>query len=544
MNKNSIILLVFFSLFHAAWAQAPSDPDELYKAKNYLDALAKYLTKYNANKNDPEINYRIAYCYMHTNQDKRKAIPYLEFVTKQAKFEDDAWWYLGKAYHLANKFDDAINCYKKYAEKSGGKEKEKALRNIEMCNTAKELIKKPLDVSFYNLGKEVNTEFPDYYPFIPANESFIVYTSRRKNPGAMKQFDGYYSSDIMISEVKNGEFQKAKPIGGGINTGEDEECVGLTPNGQYVLIYIDHQKTYGDIYESERSPKGWSTPKVFSETVNTTYLETSASINMDGNVLVFASDRPGGQGGTDIYIAKLLPDGTWTEAVNMGPDINTKYNEDFPQLTEDGKTLYFCSEGHASMGGYDIFKSKYNEETKHWSKPTNIGYPINTSDDDMHYAVSGTEHEAYISGVRDGGLGDLDIWRVIFNNVESRMTFVKGAIFLNDSTHFASEDIQISVTDKKTNAPVQIKNKETGDAMDAEFWYRADKKKYSMALEPGHYIVTIEVPGYEKYSEELNLMDKSDFKMDVKKNIYLYKPGSKPSSPGQVKPKTATPTKK
>lgn len=533
-----LLTVYFIVLFFSSFAQAPANltGKELFAQKNYKDALKKFLADYAKDKNDVDLNYKIAFCYLNTEIDKKKAIPFIEFVTSQPKCDNESWYELGLAYQYDYRFDDAIKAYTKYKEKAHGKELEKVTRQIETCHNGKELIKNPIDVRFENLGKEVNSEYADYYPFIPSNEEYVVYTSRRKGPGARLEYDGLYSSDIYISEVKNGQWQKAKSAGTSINTVDDEECVGLTHDGHTMLIYIDHQAAYGDIYVSHKDhKKPFSLPVGFSENVNSLDLETSGSINTEENTIVFSSNRKGGQGGTDIYVSHLLPDGTWGPCQNLGPVINTKYDEDFPQLSDDGKELYFCSKGHYSMGGFDVFVSKYNETTHSWGAPKNIGYPINTTDDDMHYAVSSTGHEAYISALRPEGLGDLDIYRVILNSVEQRITAVIGQVFYSDTLHPASDEITITVIDKENGEPV------SGD-----FKYNVEKKKFVCALPPGQYTLMLEAPGYQTLKQDFNLLDKVDFKTMVKKKFILYKPGEspKPAAPPAKTPPGKPPVKK
>lgn len=528
MRLFKFAILLFIPSF--VWAQSGQSGDALFEVKNYKDALKKYLIEYNKKKEDHELNRKIAECYLFSNIDKKKALPYLEFLAKQAKVEPQTWYDLGLAYHLNTQFEKAIEAYEKYKSKAHGKELEKVTRQIECCIYGKELIKNPLDVTFENLGKDVNTEYADYYPFIPADESYVSFTSRRKAPSARLEYDGLYSSDIYIAEVKSGVWQKAKSAGVSINTVDDEECVGLTHDGHSMLIYIDHQSAYGDIYISHKEPnKPFSKTAPFSANINSKYIETSASINMEENTVVFASDRPGGFGGLDIYISHILPDGTWGPPINLGGHINTKYDEDFPQLSDDGNELHFCSKGHQSMGGFDIFVSHWIKDKKDWDSPLNMGYPINTPDDDMHYAQSASGHEAYISAVRPEGFGDLDIYRIVLNKTEARVTALVGNVFYGDSLHPATDEFMVSII-----------NKDTGEPLEGEFKYTPTKKKFVAALLPGHYILEFDIPGFDKLKEDVTIMDKSDFKPFIKKKFYIKKPGQ--STPAPAKP--GTPVKK
>ena len=251
---------------------------------------------------------------------------------------------------LARKFDDAIKAYNKYKVGLKGEELERVDHQIETCQNGKEYVKNPVNVTFTNLGKEVNSEFPDYYPFVTLDESFLVFTSRRKeNIGGAIEVDGYYSSDIYSSRPVNDVWTKAINMGPPVNTRLDEQAVSLSPDGQQMMMYIDHIDSLGNIYSSMNKAGKFMKMKKLNSNVNSDF-ETAGSISPDGNVIFFASKRDGGLGETDIYMARKLPNGNWALAQNLGSKINTKYREDFPQIAPDGKTLYFSSQGHAGMG--------------------------------------------------------------------------------------------------------------------------------------------------------------------------------------------------
>lgn len=414
---------------------------EYFVSGNLRAALTAYLKLLKDDPKNIDYNHKIGICYLNINDDKTKAIRYLEFVTTQNKFDNAALLDMGMAYHQAMRFDDAIKYYNKYKERAGDQDIETTDRQIEMCYNGKELVKYPLDVTFENLGKNINSSYPDYWPFVPTDESFIVYTSRRKgNRGNLIDYDGYHTSDIYISIVKKGKYSKTKNLSL-INTMGDEEAVGISHDGSNLFVFLDDLYIYGDIYVSTKKGKSFQSIKQPGKNINTkSSMETAACLSPDGTLLFFASDRKEGHGGTDIYMSNKLPNGTWGIPINLGSVINTQYNEDFPSISADGKTLYFCSEGHMSMGGFDIFKSSWDEDSSYWQPPLNIGYPINTPDDNMNISFSTTldaETEtlqnkyAYVSAVRKDGFGDLDIYRITFNKVTSRFTVIKGLITSN-----------------------------------------------------------------------------------------------------------------
>jgi Tol biopolymer transport system component len=539
MNKRSIItVLTLVIAFSSAFAQKKNsniDPKEVemeFNNGNYEDALDGYLALLEKEPRNEKYNYNVAVCYLNTNISKAKAVPYLEIVTRMPKHDPNAVYLLGRAYHFAYRFDDAIKTYTKFKETGRGTSSNlrDVDRQIQYCYNAKELIKYPINVTFENLGKNVNSQYPDYYPYIPADETFLVYNSKRPE-GSMRAIDGAYTANIYISKVANSAFQKSKSIGPPVNTAEgDEEVIGLTSDGKTMLIYYDNLKGYGDIYSVDGDKNhNFRKPAILDENINSAgATEIAASLSPDGMVLYFASDRSGGFGGTDIYVSKKLPTGTWGPPLNLGPTVNTQYDEDFPNISSDGKTLYFSSKGHTSMGGYDIFRADWDETTGSWAGIKNYGYPINTPEDDMNLRLSETGRYGYIAALREGGIGDLDIYRVTFTDVEPKYTVIKGNISSIDSTQKVSYlDVFITITDTKTQEIIgnYVPNPNTG--------------RYVIIIPPGSYTLNVEAPGYQLMSEKIDLADKVNYKTEVEKNLRLLPEGYTPPDP-----KTVNDTKK
>jgi tetratricopeptide (TPR) repeat protein len=536
MSPKKIILVIALvaaniGLYKAQPKNKPGDPAEAkehFTRGNYLFAMRSYTDLVKKDPKNIDYNYKLALCYLNTNVSKKQAIQYLEVVTKQKDADNEAWFDLGRAYQYANRFDDAIKAYTKYEESAKGKDQQKAERQLEMCKNGKELSKFPLNVTFENLGKEINSEYPDYYPFITADESFIVFTSRREeNLGGGVEVDGYYSSDIYLSTVKNGIWTKAKNVGAPVNTRYDEQAVSLTSDGKNMIVYLDHIDSLGNLYIAPENKRNFQKLIRLNDNVNSKSLETSGSITVDGNILFFASDRPGGFGGTDIYMSKKLPNGLWALPQNLGPSINTKYNEDFPRLADDGRTLYFSSQGHSSMGDFDVFKAIWDEENNKWSAPKNLGFPINDGGDNRSISPTANEKVIYLSAVRDKGFGDLDIYRVTYNDAEQRYTVIAGYV-MNADTANKKIEATITATDMKTKK---------------EYTYTptAESGRYVMALNPGKYTITIESPGHKLFIDAIELFDMASFKSEISKNFQLLKEGTSNTIPPQNN--TANPKK-
>lgn len=483
---------------------------------NYEGALDDYLGLLESDAKNDSYNYNIAICYLNTNINKSKAIPYLEIITRKLKYDPNALYLLARAYHYAYRFDDAIKAYTTFKQTGRGNADnlKDVDRQIQYCINAKELMKFPLDVTFENLGPKVNSPYADYYPFVPNDESFIIFNSRRPDQGDEKQReDGAYPASVYISKVNNGAFEKAKNFESPIVKKEgEEEVIGLSGAGDIMLLYYSNLKGSGDIYmTSNEKGKNFKTPEKLGENINSPQAEEiAACINNDGSVMYFASTRAGGYGGTDLYMSNKLPNGNWGPAQNLGPEINTPMNEDFPNVTPDGNTLYFSSTGHTSMGGYDIFKAEKDPVTKQFSNPKNIGYPINTPEDNFNFRMASNGRFGYMAALREGGLGDLDIYRVTFNTVEPQYSVVKGSIVSADTTQKLNfQDIFISVNQSKSQEIVgtYLPNPHTG--------------RYVMVLSPGTFDISIEANGFKTISEKITILDKSSYIFEITKDIKL-----------------------
>lgn len=484
------------------------------KAGNYEDALIEYLHLLNTDNKNGAYNYNVGVCYLNSNVNKAKAVPYLEIATRKEKSDPNSKYLLGRAYQYANRFDDAMATFKQFKIEAKGSifNLADADLQIQHCINAKELMKYPIGVVFQNLGSTINSEYKDYYPFVTENESFIVFNSNRPEKNAQKLENGDYANSIFISKVTNGNYEKATIIGEPISTGNNGmEVIGLNANGDVMLLYVSESAGKGNIYTSKKDAKGnFTKPEKLDAKINSGGDEIAAAISNDGNTIYFASSRKDGFGGTDIYVCKKVGK-KWLEPQNAGSEINTPYDEDFPNLSPDGKTLYFSSKGHSSMGGYDIFKSTITEPNSTFSRPKNIGYPINTTDDDMNFRISKNGKYGYFASAKAGGNGDYDIYRVSFDDVEDDYSVVIGEIKATDNSTVNYSDVFISVNNNITNEIVgnYLPNPTTG--------------RFIVILPTGKYQMTIETPGYKTITKTIEVLDKSSYQAEINLNIELTK---------------------
>ncbi len=493
----------------------PEDAAEHFKQHNYIMALPMYKELTKREPNETDYQYKAGLCYLWTQIDKKAAVPYLEKAVKDPKCKPDAWFWLGRAYHLAGKLPEALKALNHYKElvAKDKVEAEKTDHLIEQVHNAEQLLKYPINVTFVNAGPEINSEFPDYYPWITQDEQTLFFTSRRKGSHTSSvESDGYYSSDCLYATVMDGKWAKNQNIGNTVNGNLDEQIVGIKPDGSQLMIYIDHIDQLEDLYKTYKKGPGWAKIEPMSENVNKEK-EYSGSIfeTEDGPVLYFVRRAKDSYGESDIYTARMLPTGAWGIPQNIGPNINTKYREDFPWLSTDGKTLYFSSEGHSSMGGFDLFKSIWDEDTHAWSKPINLGYPLNTADDERQISILPDNRAGYMSALRPEGSGDLDIYRVKFEDNDQKYNVYRGKILRSDSTVKGGEtQATITAVNQKTNDEIAFtSNKNTG--------------RYVMALLPGIYKVKIAIDGYAEINETIVVFEFGVARPETVKDYILQK---------------------
>ena len=497
--KHFILISISILFSIKALAQASEQTEEkitdLLSMGNYKAAIPLYQKLIKKNPDNEEYKYQLGKCLLKTKGNPKDIIDLLENAIPKLKLEAEPYYYLGQAYQHDLQFDKAIDNYIKgrlVANKSLSPIIE---RQIETCLHAKELIKYPVNVTFNNLGSPINSEFPDYYPITPDDESILIFTSRRpERVGARPEMDGYFPSDIYTATPKEGKWIEPKSIGTNINTKYDEQAVGISPDGKKLTVYIDHIDSLGNLYLTEPSKTGIGYNKIerLDARINEGF-ETSGSMNDAGDIFVFASKRKDGTGEKDLYVIRKMSNGKWAKPQDLGENINTTYNEDFPHLSKDGNTLYFASEGHSSMGGYDLFKSEWNDAQKAWSDPQNLGYPINDTYDNENIALVSDGAYAYVSAIKPGGLGDRDIYKIKFNEVDTRYCIVTGYVTTSDSSNVP---IKITILASKPDSKEVLKfvpGQKTG--------------KYVMALTPGNYTLDIKAEGYESVSQPFIIYD-------------------------------------
>ena len=529
--RKSLLIYVSFLFFHLpAQAQLKSDYRQkftegnfLILEENYVQALKNFLAAYAIDSVNANINFKIGYCYLKTITERNKALPYLEkaVVSTTKKYNDleptekmapvNAFYYYGQALHLNYKFDEAIANFEKFKSLLYEHQDEMlndVNRQIEICNNAKALVPAPINVVIKNLGDSINTPFPEYSPVISADEKTLIFTSRRPgSTGGDKTIEDQFYEDIYVSYHKmDGSWTEPRSISSNINSNTHEASVGLTADAQTLLIYKDENG--GDIYLSRLNGNEWSIPKPMESDINTSSWETSACLTPDGNTLYFVSNRKGGLGGRDIWKCVKLPYGKWSLAVNLGAPINTPYDEESPFIHPSGNLLFFSSNGHNSIGGFDIFFSSFDENK--WEQPLNIGYPINTTDDDVFYVTSPDGKRGYYSSSsRTEGFGEKDIYMIsIPERKEEPLVLIKGFI-VGKTGEPLSPNILITATNNETGALVGTYHPLMRDG------------SFAIIIPPGsNYTLSYSNDGKEFYSENIEIPLNAAYQ-EIEKEILL-----------------------
>ena len=368
-------------------------------------------------------NFEAGHLHLETIKKDLAVKYFLRIANQDPDYRFDLNFWIGQSLQYGLEFDKALKYYTQYRQKLiskpnyQGKDKvelKEVERKIKECENGIEFVANPKNFSIVNIGREINSEFDDYGPVLNESESELVFTTRRRDDNLNENVaeDNKPWEDIFTTTKSGGKWARAKNIGAIINTKFNDSNLALSADGKTLYIYKDDGN--GDIYVSERLADGtWGVPDALPGIINSSYREASVSVTENGDILYFASERPGGLGGSDIYVCTKDSKGEWSKVKNLGSSINTELDEDGPFIDYDGKSLYFSSRGRKGMGGYDIYKSTLiNLDRNEWSEPENLGFPINTPDDDVYFVNSKDGKRAYYASIRDDGMGYTDIYMI------------------------------------------------------------------------------------------------------------------------------------
>lgn len=519
----TLTLTLLLTLPNISYSQTIALAMEAYENLQFDIALKSFNKVWKKNKTDNEINYMYGKCILRANTDRKEAKKHLEIVIGNDINYKDANFELGKAYVYTEEFDKArqvINYFlKNYnfdaMEEDKDEEDSKNKINLkkqaevllEQIKTAEQLLKNPINVSFINLGKMVNTKRSDYNPFITQDGQTIYYTSNKKyDSDLLELINNAYVVNFTPDEEEL--WSKMKSIGKDVNSDENEIIVGLSKDEKKIVMNVNWMKDKGDIFLTDKGKKRFQELSELEETVNSKWNEASGSLSKNNDTLYFCSNRPGGYGGQDIYMSIKLPDGTWGKPFNLGSDINTEFDETYPNINYMGNQLQFSSNRPQSMGGFDIFSTSISNGK--WVNTKNLGYPINNFYDNFIISYSRSNRYGYMAQVRTDGFGGRDIYQLIFNDIPAQNIIYTGTIKKGDgqNSKIISGDIKVEAICIKTGR-VYAKSK------------YSEKGKYTFAFPPGEFKIKITGSNFQDFEKIIRIPNNEPTEALIIKNILV-----------------------
>jgi hypothetical protein len=479
---------------HTSSSKALKIYNEGLAAYDYLDYSAAekdFKQAINLDKNFYEAYIMIGELLAKQNRNLEASLNYKTAVKIDSLFFKPVFFNLANAEMMSGDYSNALVHFNVYLAQEGMSAKNKiaAAKSLKNCEFAITAIKSPVPFSPVNLGPGINTIDDEYWPSITADGQTLMFT-RQPNPVTNPSFKGIVQEDFYISYLTTGVWQKAFNAGAPLNTDQNEGAQTLSSNGEY-MFFTACNRPGGvgncDLYFSAFKNGKWTEPSNLGSPVNTKHWESTPSVSADGRTLFFSSSRPGGFGGKDIWMTRLNEKNLWTEPVNLGGNINTEGDEMSPFIHFDGKTLYFASDGRIGMGGFDLFITRLQADST-WSTPKNLGYPINTYNDEMGLIIESGGQKAYYSSIRDKSKGK-DIFS--FNLYESvrpnPVSYMKGKVYDKE-------------TGRLLKAEYELINLSTGKIMMKNV--TDDSGNFLVCLPSGYnYGINVSMPGYLFYSE-------------------------------------------
>ena len=529
------------------FAQSPDLKETFLEAESYFlfeeynEALPLYLRIHRADPENDNINYKIGICLLNDPYQKDRSIRYLEQASKNInpKYKEnnfrettappETFFYLGNAYLVNDNIDKALENYTYFREILNEKiyDVELVEEQIRICERTRSLKKMPVDFDVKNIGETINTRFSEKNPIVSGNGERLVYVSE------MQFYDATF-----FSERIDGEWQPPRNIIPELGVDGDVYPTGLSWDGNTMIIYRNDEFV-GNLYVSHYADGKWTAMEKLGDNINTKYWESHGSLSKDGNRLYFTSNRKGGFGGLDIYMSDKQLNGSWGTPVNLGPTINSRYNEETPFITENGKILYFSSYGHYNMGGYDIFYSMADEEGN-WGVPINLGYPINTTDDDLFYQPVNNGDNAYFAKFLEGGFGRHDIYYLdVYSENNPRVYIVTGALGSDKGRIGINDNLLIYLIDRTTMDTLQVGQP---DLAKQTFELKAPQGDYDLLLRSQTFNDRVERIRIDEMTEKTGirleemlsletkpyeplLLTGNDSKIEIEDTIFFAKPG-------------------
>lgn len=483
VKKYIFTLLLFSFLYESAqvmnvrkWRKSEKDSLDnamyLIDEAQYQEALPIFDDLLKHHPKEEFLRYTFAKCALYRSDKHEDAYNYLTELYQKNNKIPDVQFDMALAAHYNYKFDEASRHIQTYLSnrRLTAEERKNAEMLVVYIGNARRLYNTPTAAKIKLLGTGINTEGEEIRPLVTADDQRLIYSYKGKNSlggvqNSYLQPDplGDYTDDLYYSDKEESAFSTGTAIQN-LNTNAIEAGIGISQDGQHLFLYQDFGDGHGDIYLSTLMGNVYSTPVKLRGEINSYSRENYCSLSPDGKTIYFSSDRGGGFGGFDLYKATLTSDSTWTNVTNLGDSINTPYDEDYPFIHGDGRSLYYSSKNTASMGGYDVFRSVMGEKDSLFRKGQNMGYPINTTFDDRYFVLTASGKKAYYSQARKDGHGRNDLYAIETNFADPipALMLVKGKT-LDDKNPVPTE-ITVEITNQKDRVYRRLRSNEmTGE---------------------------------------------------------------------------------
>lgn len=505
-----ILLVVGFQAYSQEInvSKVKNQAEKLFQVRNYSEALPLFLSLEKAGAEAENLPYKIAKCFSASDEtnDVVRSLKYFESIDVSSMDQLPHNFYLdfADAYMVNDQIEQALIYYNKQLSMVGTdrRAKSEVEKKIAQAKNAYSIMRIPKNVVIERLGSSINSEYTEYNPVVSADESVMAFTALRP---ANSKTGEKIAEEIHIAYNETGSWSMPEKVE--VYTQNNYGTAGISADGQEMLVFIGDLSS-GSIFRIEKEGKGWSRPVPLGTGVQSKYMESTASMTPDSKTIYFASNRPGGYGGMDIYMSKRNSDGTWGRAENLGPQINTRANEDAPFIHPNNKLLFFTTDGHNGIGGNDIYKADWKDGS--WSEPKNMGYPINTTANDNYFTLIADGTRGYFSSDRKGGFGGQDIY--VMDMPEDYetipLTMIKGRIL-----------------DAETKMPLKTKiymiDTETKEKIDYVYHPNQKTGDYLVILPPNKsYDMIIESDGFLPYTLNIDVPNQTEF-YELYQKIYL-----------------------
>ena len=471
--------------------------------EDYKEAQISYLKLIGLNPKNEIYNFEGGLSYYFADFERTKSVPLFEAALENSKEDTipELYYYLARAYHLNGQYEkssDAFNKFKPFIQvnsRAGQELSKQSEYYIGINNNGKHYQETKNDnVLIKNLGEGVNSSYGEYAPVMKKDDNVLLFTSRRK-VGNSKRTDKDLLpyEDVFVAQKSGDNWElitdKAaieKYIPKDLNTKSHDAGIIYSADGNTLYTYKNDL-----IWKSILENGKWSKLVELDKNINSSqYNIPSVSLSKDGNTIFFVSTRKDGYGGKDIYKSVKDANGKWSIAENLGENINTKFDEDSPYISDDGNTLYFASKGHDGIGGYDIYKSELVDGV--YGNPENMGIPVNSPEDDIYLIMDADGKTGFFASAREGGIGGMDIYSFC-NNCPTKTTNIINALLADNN------DMPVN----KGTVTVNNMNNTIGT-------FTATNGKFVVTTETtGKHQLTVEAPGYEKQTVSIELPNSS-----------------------------------